>query len=92
MNKLSKVWAFVVLVMVAAIAVLSINTCNILSANRQLRKVANKHSEIIGAYRNYYNASEKLFDEVEDSVGEFVFDGDKGCDYLDARKKIQDID
>lgn len=92
MNKLSIGWTFVVLVMVGVIATLSVNTCTILSANRQLRKVQTKHLEVISAYRQYYKISEKLFDEVEDSVGEYVFDTDKGCDYLDARKKIKDID
>lgn len=44
----------------------------------------------LNTYKRYYNASEKLFDEIEED-NESYFDGDTGSDYLDIRKEIKDM-
>lgn len=44
----------------------------------------------LDTYVRYYNASEKLFDEIEED-NESYFDGDTGSDYLDVRKEIKNM-
>lgn len=39
------------------------------------------------AYKAYYNASEALFEEIED-FNENLFDSDKAIDYYEARKRL----
>lgn len=39
------------------------------------------------AYKSYYNASEALFDEIEE-YNENLFDTDKAIDYYEARKSL----
>ena len=38
-------------------------------------------------YKSYYNASEALFEEIED-YNENLFDTDKAIDYYNARNKL----
>lgn len=38
-------------------------------------------------YKDYYNASEALFEEIED-YNENLFDTDKAIDYYNARNKL----
>lgn len=49
--------------------------------------IADKNDEL-ETYKRYYNASEKLFDEIEED-NEAYFDTDRGVDYLHVRKEIQ---
>lgn len=49
--------------------------------------MADKNDEL-ETYKRYYNASEKLFDEIEED-NEAYFDTDRGADYLHIRKEIQ---
>lgn len=51
--------------------------------------MADKNDEL-ETYKRYYNASEKLFDEIEED-NEAYFDTDRGADYLHIRKEIQSI-
>lgn len=51
--------------------------------------MADKNDEL-ETYKRYYNASEKLFDEIEED-NEAYFDTDKGADYLHIRKEIQSM-
>lgn len=51
--------------------------------------MADKNDEL-DTYKRYYNASEKLFDEIEED-NEGYFDTDRGADYLHVRKEIQSI-
>ena len=51
--------------------------------------IADKNDEL-DAYKRYYNASEKLFDEIEED-NEAYFDTDRGADYLHVRKEVQSI-
>ena len=44
-------------------------------------------SNKIKAYENYYNASESLFEEIED-YNENLFDTDKAVDYYTAKSKL----
>lgn len=57
MNKLNKVTAFIMLVLVSAVVALSINLVNCHIANRQLRKVisiqANQLDEMDSVFNNY---------------------------------------
>ena len=39
------------------------------------------------AYKAYYNASEALFEEIED-YNENLFDSDKAIDYYNARNRL----
>lgn len=41
----------------------------------------------IEAYKAYYNASEALFEEIED-YNENLFDSDKAIDYYNARNRL----
>lgn len=51
--------------------------------------MADKNDEL-ETYKCYYNASEKLFDEIEED-NEAYFDTDRGADYLHIRKEIQSM-
>lgn len=51
--------------------------------------MADKNDEL-DTYKRYYNASEKLFDEIEED-NEGYFDTDRGADYLHVRKEVQSI-
>lgn len=51
--------------------------------------MADKNDEL-DTYKRYYNASEKLFDEIEED-NEGYFDTDRGADYLHIRKEVQSI-
>ena len=65
--------AFLVIAIIANIVNLVIN--NITLSNK------------IKAYENYYNASESLFEEIED-YNENLFDTDKAVDYYTAKNKL----
>ena len=39
------------------------------------------------AYKDYYNTSEAIFNEIED-YNENLFDSDKAIDYYEARKRL----
>lgn len=47
-----------------------------------------RQDKLIDAYKTYYIASEKLYDEIEED-NEGYFDGDRGANYLKARKDIK---
>lgn len=72
MNNYNKVNAILV-------AVIIVNTI-ILVINNNLR---NKLED----YKAYYNASEALFEEIED-YNENLFDTDKAINYYEARKSL----
>lgn len=65
--------AFLVIVIIANTVNLVIN--NIILSNK------------IKAYETYYNASEALFNEIED-YNENLFDSDKAIDYYTAKSKL----
>lgn len=65
--------AFLVIVIIA-------NTVNLVINNITL-------SNKIKAYKTYYNASESLFNEIED-YNENLFDSDKAIDYYNAKNKL----
>lgn len=65
--------AFLVIVIIA-------NTVNLVINNITL-------SNKIKAYKIYYNASESLFEEIED-YNENLFDSDKAIDYYNAKSKL----
>lgn len=65
--------AFLVIVIIANTVNLVIN--NIILSNK------------IKAYKTYYNASESLFNEIED-YNENLFDTDKAIDYYNAKSKL----
>lgn len=56
------------------------NTVNLVINNITL-------SNRIKAYETYYNASEALFEEIEE-YNENLFDTDKAIDYYEARKRL----
>lgn len=68
--------AFLVIVIIT-------NTVNLVINNITL-------SNKIKAYKAYYNASESLFEEIED-YNENLFDTDKAIDYYNAKSKLNAI-
>lgn len=80
MKKVNKVTAFVLLILVATTVSSTISLVNTVTANAKLRKE-------IKAYKVYYNASEALFEEIED-YNENLFDTDKAIDYYKAKKEL----
>ena len=80
MNKVSKVTAFMLLVLVATTVASVLSLVNATIANAKLRKE-------ISAYKEYYKSSEALFDEIED-YNENLFDTDKAVNYYTAKSKI----
>lgn len=80
MNKVNKITAFVLLVLVATTVSATISLVNCTTANAKLRKELN-------AYRNYYKSSEALFNEIED-YNENLFDSDKAIDYYKCKEEL----
>lgn len=80
MNKVSKVTAFMLLVLVATTVASILSLVNATTANAKLRKE-------ISAYKEYYKSSESLFEEIED-YNENLFDTDKAVDYYTAKSKL----
>ena len=82
MNKVSKVTAFMLLVLIATTVASVISLVNATTANAKLRKE-------ISAYKEYYKSSEALFDEIED-YNENLFDTDRAVNYYTAKSKLND--
>lgn len=80
MNKVNKVTAFVLLILVATTISTTLSLVNAVTANTKLRNE-------VKAYKAYYNASEALFDEIED-YNENLFDTDKAVDYYNVKKNF----
>lgn len=80
MKKVSKSTALVLLILVATTISTTISLVNAVTANAKLRKE-------VRIYKSYYNASEALFDEIEE-YNENLFDTDKAIDYYEAKKSI----
>ena len=79
MNKINKITNYndfialnLVIIIISNIIVIIINT-----------RLENE----VKAYKAYYNASEALFNEIED-YNENLFDSDKAIDYYEARKRL----
>lgn len=80
MKKINKITALVILVLIATTVSATISLVNAVTANAKLRKE-------VRTYKSYYNASEALFDEIEE-YNENLFDSDKAIDYYEARKSL----
>lgn len=80
MNKVSKSTVFVLLILVATTISSTISLVNAVTANTKLRKE-------VKDYKAYYNASEALFNEIED-YNENLFDSDNAINYYNARLPI----
>ena len=80
MKKVNKVTAFVLLTLVAATVSATISLVNAVTANTKLRKE-------VRTYKSYYNASEALFEEIED-YNENLFDTDKAINYYEAKEEL----
>lgn len=80
MKKVNKITALVMLVLVATTVSATISLVNAITANTKLRKE-------VRTYKTYYNASEALFNEIE-NYNENLFDTDKAIDYYEARKSL----
>lgn len=80
MKKVNKITAFVLLILVATTISTTLSLVNAVIANTKLRNE-------VKAYKAYYNASESLFDEIED-YNENLFDTDKSVDYYKAKKEL----
>lgn len=80
MKKVSKSTALVMLILVATTVSSTLSLVNAVTANTKLRNE-------IKVYKTYYNASEALFNEIED-YNENLFDSDKAIDYYNARLLI----
>lgn len=80
MNKVSKSTVFVLLILVATTISSTISLVNAVTANTKLRKE-------VKDYKAYYNASEALFEEIE-NYNENLFDSDNAINYYNARLPI----
>lgn len=80
MNKVSKSTVFVLLILVATTISSTISLVNAVTANTKLCKE-------VKDYKSYYNASEALFNEIEE-YNENLFDTDKAINYYEAKKSI----
>ena len=80
MKKVSKSTAIVLLILVATTVSSALSLVNAVTANAKLRKE-------VRTYKAYYNASEALFEEIED-FNENLFDTDKAIDYYEAKKSL----
>lgn len=80
MKKVSKSTAFVLLILIATTVSSTISLVNAVTANAKLRNE-------VKAYKAYYNASEALFEEIED-YNKNLFDSDKAIDYYNAKLLI----
>lgn len=78
MKKVSKSTALVLLILVATTVSSTISLVNAVTANTKLRNE-------VKAYKAYYNASEALFEEIED-YNENLFDTDKAIYLTDEEK------
>ncbi len=83
MNKVNKVTALVMLILVATTISATISLVNATIANAKLRKE-------ISAYKEYYKSSEALFKEIED-YNENLFDTDKAINYYNTKSKLNAI-
>ena len=80
MNKVNKITALVMLILVATTVSATINLVNATLANAKLRNE-------IKAYKAYYNTSEALFNEIED-YNENLFDSDRAIDYYKCKEEL----
>lgn len=80
MKKVNKITALVMLILVATTVSATISLVNAVTANAKLRKE-------VRTYKSYYNASEALFEEIEE-YNENLFDTDKAIDYYEAKKSL----
>ena len=81
MKKVSKSTAFVLLILLITATVSStISLVNAVTANAKLRNE-------VKAYKAYYNASEALFEEIED-YNENLFDTDKAIYYYESKEEL----
>lgn len=78
MNKINN-YSMLVLAAFLVIAIIT-NTINLVINNITL-------SNKIKAYESYYNASESLFEEIED-YNENLFDSDIAIDYYTVKSKL----
>ena len=80
MKKVSKFTAIVMLILVATTISSTLSLVNAVTANTKLRKE-------VKDYKAYYNASEALFNEIED-YNENLFDSDKAIDYYKSKEEL----
>ena len=80
MNKVSKSTALVLLILVATTISATISLVNAVTANTKLRNEVKN-------YKAYYNASEALFNEIED-FNENLFDSDKAINYYKSKEEL----
>lgn len=80
MKKVNKITTLVMLILVATTVSATLSLVNATLANTKLRKE-------IKTYKAYYDASEALFEEIED-YNKNLFDTDKAVDYYNARLPI----
>ena len=80
MKKVSKSTALVLLILVATTVSSTLSLVNAVTANTKLRKE-------VKDYKAYYNASEALFEEIEE-YNENLFDTDKAIDYYKSKEEL----
>lgn len=77
------VFGIIIIVLMMVSSFVGVNAANKIDSSNE----TNKELEL---YKAYYDASEKLFDEIEED-NEAYFDTDKGADYLYIRAKIKKL-
>ena len=80
MNKINKITSYNTFIVLILVIIIISNTIALVINNTRLETE-------VKAYKAYYNASETLFEEIED-YNENLFDTDKAIDYYEAKKSL----
>ena len=80
MNKINKIISYKDFIGLILVIIIISNTIVLVINNTRLETE-------LKAYKDYYNTSEALFNEIED-YNENLFDSDKAIDYYEARKRL----
>lgn len=80
MNKINKITNYNDFIVLILVIIIISNTIALVINNARLETE-------LKAYKSYYNASEALFNEIED-YNENIFDSDKAIDYYKSKEEL----
>ena len=80
MNKINKITSYNDFIVLILVIIIISNTIALVINNTRLKTE-------LKAYKSYYNASEALFNEIED-FNENLFDSDKAIDYYKSKEEL----
>ena len=80
MNKINKITNYTDFIVLILVIIIISNTIALVINNTRLETE-------LKSYKTYYNASEALFNEIED-YNENLFDSDKAIDYYKSKEEL----